>query len=597
MISSSLIVIGLIMAILFAWLLRYDRAEIESDGQTMARMLSAIPTATLVERAAPRGTLDVFSTGRADTRHAYTLVTGSDGKVIAATSVAGVDIPLDSVPLRPESWEGSRELTLPENGRDIVEYHAPLLAGGEITGTVRVGFFRPGVAQARSQLPLLALLALPVFLLTPVFYLLVRREIRPLRQASRQMGELLGKTPQEAAERGEMGEFVQQFNTFRAQTLEKIDLLQSENDQLVTAQKLVSYGRSRIERVLDALPQGVLIIDPEGRVTHANSRLESMLGVAPDTIINQPPSAWCAHPEALEFLSRFEDRSSRSFLSETIRLNPSDTSDRKLALRAYPLGDGAANDADPSHLVVISDVTREVQAEDGRANFVAHVAHELKSPLNTLGLYAEALQGKDGDDKKFRTEAINVIHDEVERLAALVDNLLNITKIESGSVRIEKKRTRLKDFIEDAYNNLAARGKANDIECILDLPEALSPVNVDKELLRIAVNNLLVNAIKYSDAGDKVWLTASEDDECIRISVRDEGIGIGEEDQAKIFDRFYRAEGEATTNRSGHGLGLTLARDIVEMHRGQLTLTSELGKGSEFVIELFKEAGMVRQAI
>ena len=230
-------------------------------------------------------------------------------------------------------------------------------------------------------------------------------------------------------------------------------------------------------------------------------------------------------------------------------------------------------------------------------DFVAHVAHELKSPLNTLGLYAEALQGERGEDAEFRVEATNVFRDEVERLATLVNNLLSITQIEMGSLNIDKQRVKLKDLLEDAFEQVSRSSRAAGLRLSVNLPPEISAVAVDKQLLRIAINNLLVNAVKYTEPGGEVELSAVETAEAIQISVRDTGIGIAEQDRERIFDKFYRAEDERVRKLDGHGLGLSLARDIVSLHRGRLIVNSAPGKGSEFVIELWKDQGLLRQAI
>jgi len=125
----------------------------------------------------------------------------------------------------------------------------------------------------------------------------------------------------------------------------------------------------------------------------------------------------------------------------------------------------------------------------------------------------------------------------------------------------------------------------------------LSPVAVDKDLLRVAINNLLTNAIKYNRPGGEVTLAAEESDEAISIVVKDTGVGIDEGDVDRIFDKFFRSDCESVRKTSGHGLGLALARQIVELHHGTLSVSSVPGEGSEFVIELRKEPGLVKQAI
>ena len=247
--------------------------------------------------------------------------------------------------------------------------------------------------------------------------------------------------------------------------------------------------------------------------------------------------------------------------------------------------------------MVFRDITAEKLAKNSSGEFVAHVSHELKTPLNVLAMYSEMLQGEEGNREQFRIEAANVIHDEVERLTLLINNILSITKIESGSISIERKRVKLRDLLQDAFDACARGGQDKHLDFQLDLPRELGPVALDKDLVRIAINNLLTNAIKYSNENGVVRMSVEETDMAVRISVSDEGIGIPPEEQEKIFEKFYRSHSEEVSSRNGHGLGLSLAREIVQLHHGTLTVNSTPGKGSEFIVEFNKEAGLLRQAV
>jgi len=234
---------------------------------------------------------------------------------------------------------------------------------------------------------------------------------------------------------------------------------------------------------------------------------------------------------------------------------------------------------------VLRDVTREYLARQAGNDFVAHVSHELKSPLNVIGMYAEMLA--DSDDESMRVESLNVIQDEIERMNALVGNLLNVSKLETGSMSPERNRVRLDDMLRDAYEQALPRAEGKQLRVLLDLPRELEAVAIDKDLFRIALNNLLTNAIKYNRPGGSVTLAARNEDNEIVISVRDTGIGIAPEAQDRIFEKFYRvSEAGAATQRGGHGLGLYLAAQIVELHHGRLVVESEPGVGSTFSVHL-----------
>jgi signal transduction histidine kinase len=212
----------------------------------------------------------------------------------------------------------------------------------------------------------------------------------------------------------------------------------------------------------------------------------------------------------------------------------------------------------------------------------------LKAPLNTIVMYSELLEGEDGKSPEFRVEAVNAVHESADRMAGLIGNLLNISKIEMGSLSLHRQRVKLHDLLSDAFESITQQSKGSTLEFQLRLPAEIGLVAVDKDLLRIAVDNLLTNAIKYNRPGGTVTLSAEETDEEIIVRVRDTGIGIPRDDQAKVFDKFFRAANEEVTERSGHGLGLYLAKQIVELHHGELTVSSEPGRGTEFTLLLKK---------
>ena len=285
------------------------------------------------------------------------------------------------------------------------------------------------------------------------------------------------------------------------------------------------------------------------------------------------------------------------FANETVYVQPDDREERTLAINAFPLLTSQEPAAVSGTLIIIGDATQEILARQSRSEFVAHVGHELKTPLNTLALYSEVLLDDDGGDPEERIEAANTIHDEVERMTGLVNNLLSIARIEMGSIDLDKQRVRIGDLLEDIGENLGRLAARQDVSLDIDLPQHLSPILVDKDLLRVAINNLVSNAVKYNRTGGHVSIAAEETDEAVLIHVQDDGLGISEADRAHVFDKFFRSESSEVRTRSGHGLGLSLTRQIVELHDGQVNIESELGSGSKFTIALWKRFGLVKRAI
>jgi signal transduction histidine kinase len=345
-----------------------------------------------------------------------------------------------------------------------------------------------------------------------------------------------------------------------------------------------------MQAVLQCLPDGLLVLDPAGEVTFATGKIEPLLGVSVADVLSQPVEAWCRDPELRAMLARFRSAGLDTRSQMTIEFNPSGVPGKRLWATAQALLGHAMV---YGTLVVLRDATREHLARQAGNDFVAHVAHELKSPLNVIGMYGEMLADAGEDDPAVRVEAINVIQDEVERMNSLVNNLLNVSKLEMGSMRPERHRVKLDDLLRDAWQQARTRAEAKGIRLDLQVSRELAAVSVDKDLFRIALNNLLNNAIKYNQAGGNVVLAADEADMDVVIAVRDSGIGMSPEDTARVTEKFYRVRETGAEQRGGHGLGLYLTNQIVELHHGRLTIESELGHGSVFSIHLKKMPALV----
>ena len=352
-----------------------------------------------------------------------------------------------------------------------------------------------------EEVPFLATLALIIFLLTPLFYFLVRKEVRPLREASERISSIVESEQFHQVDvrvPDELTVFLDRFTAFVDFAKNRIDSLEVEHDKMLTPKNLLTYSKARIENVLEAIPEAMLILDQSGNISFANRRISTLLGVSNDDVINGNPADWCVNEELLGVISRYAGQTVASHLTKTTRLNLGFEKSRNLAVKVYPLFSAADTMDINDLLIVIRDVTKEAEARRQQGEFVAHVAHELKTPLNTLSLYTEALIDDTDDDPQSRVEAANIMQDEVERLAGLIDNLLNITRIEMGEISIDRQQVRLADFLEDTFEVASRMDKAGDLKFKLDLSPSLGSIMADKDLLRIAINNLLTNAMKYS---------------------------------------------------------------------------------------------------
>ena len=512
----------------------------------------------------------------------------------------GVIVPPASMPQEPAAWLGESSAQLRNDGRKIIEFHAPLLEAGELKGFVRLGYLHPSAGVGMAELPFIAAVSLPVFMLVPLFYVLLRLEVRPVRKASEEIGRMIegdGFRSVEISATGELAEFMRRFNSFIELASTRIQTLEQDQSRLVTNNKLLSYRKNRVETVLETLPEAVLILDESGAVTFANQKLAAMFDVNQQAILTQPLQSWCSDPDVVHLLSRYQGNSNGRHFTETIRFQLDELAGRSIATRTYPLFSPASPSSAIGTLIIFRDETKEALARQARSDFVGHLSHELKSPLNVLAMYSEQLLSAAGQNEEFRIEAANVIAEEVERLNSLVSGLLNVTQIENGSLTPERSLVKLRDLAETAFEEARHSAKTRDIDFTFDAPREMNPSFVDKDLLRIALTNLLSNAVKYNRDGGSVTLTIEETDDAVQIRVADTGVGISEEDQARIFEKFYRSSDEHIQSVGGHGLGLALTKQIIELHHGTLTLNRDREEGAEFIINLWKESTAFKQAI
>jgi len=558
-------------------------AQIRIKGVGLAKALSTVPMA-LLKDGQHAGVLGALLAYHDDGNFAYAALGDSRGRILAEVAGRGSMTPAIPLPASAEDGFGERQLPATGSTAELREFYGPLADRSLGTVFVRVGFYQPRYAVLARDISFLAMLALAMFLVVPVIYIVIKREVRPLAALSMQLRSLAAPARRDRTDSGDMRELIANMQDYLSQAGARVAQLEQLALNTTADNRLLQYGSKKLNAALQSLPDGLLMLDPSGDVTFASGKVEPLLGIPMERIVGQPVDSWCCDPALRALLGRYSGDLRDNARSHAIAFAPLNVEGRQLHASAQPLSGGHGTMSFGT-LVVLRDVTREHLARQAGNDFVAHVSHELKSPLNVIGMYAEMLA--DSDDESLRVESLNVIQDEIERMNALVGNLLNVSKLETGSMSPERNRVRLDDLLRDAYDQALPRAEGKQLRVLLDLPRELEAVAIDKDLFRIALNNLLTNAIKYNRPGGSVTLAARNEDNEIVISVRDTGIGIAPADQGRIFDKFYRvSEGDAPVKRGGHGLGLYLAAQIVELHHGRIVLDSEPDVGSTFSIHL-----------
>ena len=237
-------------------------------------------------------------------------------------------------------------------------------------------------------------------------------------------------------------------------------------------------------------------------------------------------------------------------------------------------------------MIVIEDVTQQRLAERSRNAFIASVTHELRAPLTNIRLYAETALDDANRDPTLQSKCLDVINQETHRLDRMVGDILSVAQIEAGTLNLRKDDVRLSDLFADLETDYALQAQEKTIQLTFNLPAKLPVIRADRDKLMVGLHNLISNAMKYTPAGGSVTVNVTVNEGNFYAEVTDTGIGIGPEDVEKVFEKFYRAKDSRLETITGSGLGLAIAREVVRLHGGDITVRSDLDKGSAFTLSL-----------
>lgn len=376
--------------------------------------------------------------------------------------------------------------------------------------------------------------------------------------------------------------------------LEAIGRLRSRVDQLEQLRTGLEVRVRRLQgeykqicTILAGLPEPLLAINEYGEVLWTNP--------SADVLLAHPPKQQ-AHaslqdlkcPKLAELLQRMRDRRSPGTRTEEIECMDAEGKPhfyRVTLRRLIP----ETEQPDPTAVSVVAtlrDIGDQKALQKRHAEFVSSVSHEMKTPLAGIKAYVELLADGEVEDPETQQEFFQTIAAQVERLQRLVENLLNLARIEAGVVQVRKQAHSLNQILEEAIRVIQPAAEAKQIAMEADLSELYLNVYVDRDLLLQAVINLLSNAVKYTPSGGRVILRSRLEDKYAQFEVEDTGVGLSAEDCQRVFEKFYRVQKDAHM-ASGTGLGLPLAKHIVEdVHGGTITVESQLGVGSRFRVRL-----------
>jgi two-component system phosphate regulon sensor histidine kinase PhoR len=335
--------------------------------------------------------------------------------------------------------------------------------------------------------------------------------------------------------------------------------------------------RRRIEAVLDNMADGVLITDDKGQVSLINPAAARLLHVAEGEAVGRSFAEVARQHDLIELWQRACGR--REEEDTIIEIGLQDTFMRMIVSPLQTSGPDSC-------LVILQDLTRIRRLETVRRDFLSNISHELRTPLAALKALVETLQHGALDDPPAAQRFLYRADQEVDTLSQMVEELLELTRIESGQVPLRLAETAVKDVILPPVARLRPQSDRRNLTLILNLPDNLPPVLSDASRARQVVSNLLHNAIKFTPDGGVITIRAklSSEESFVIFSVRDTGYGIPASELTRIFERFYKAD--RARSGGGTGLGLAISRHLIEAHGGEIWAKSKEGKGSTFYFSL-----------
>ena len=346
---------------------------------------------------------------------------------------------------------------------------------------------------------------------------------------------------------------------------EWINFLAEDADR---SHRALARERMLLAAVADGLTQGVIAVDSEHRIELLNDAARKMLGVT-SSPVGEPLIDFVRVPELFDLID--------SDVAATAEVQLPNTPRALIRTARKWGGDG--------RVLLLEDVTTVRRLETVRRDFVANVSHELRTPVAVIRANAETLMAGAKDDPAIAGKLIDGLHRNAERLARILADLLDLSRLDAGVYRLELADVPIKPVIEQSLSAVESQVAQRNVSVAVDIPGGLA-VRADPKALDHILVNLIDNGVKYGRPDGKVWVEARRDGDAVRIDVRDDGPGIADKHRARVFERFYRADPSRSREAGGTGLGLSIVKHLVESMDGEVGVEPNLPQGSIFWLRL-----------
>lgn len=355
--------------------------------------------------------------------------------------------------------------------------------------------------------------------------------------------------------------------------------LETLMDRRGDLEKRARESESSAQTVLGAMPDGLAVVDERRSVQLMNPEFRRIFGVGEKvgTLLELVRNA-SADRLAAEAIRRQEPQ------RESVEIIRGGAEPREMEITAVPFREDSADVK--GAVILFRDISHFRKVEQMRRDFVANVSHELRTPLSILRGYIETLLDDPQQPPGELRRILEIMDRHSDRLNALVEDVLSLARLESPGMELHLAEIELPGMLHAIMRDWEKRFAAKQLKSHLNFPANLPRLHADETRLQELIYNLLDNAVKYSKPGGTVFLRAEPAGDAVRISVRDEGIGIPRDDLPRIFERFYRADKSRTSQQPGTGLGLSIVKHIAQLHGGTVEAESEIGKGTTISVTL-----------
>ncbi|WP_338788948.1 two-component system histidine kinase PnpS [Metabacillus sp. FJAT-53654] len=457
----------------------------------------------------------------------------------------------------------------------LAYYGLPISEGDSYKGIVLVNSSIEQVKKVNQQTWMVLIVSLSLALIIMVFIgiRITSRYTRPIESAT--------KVAMELAKGNYKARTYEEHIDESGMLSQSINILARNLQDMTRAQEM---QQDRLQTLIENMGSGLILIDGRGYINLVNRAYKELFEVDSAEFLYQLYYDAFTHKEIIELVEEI-------FMTEVkVRKQlhlPLKIERRHFEVYGAPII--GTNDEWKGIVLVFHDITELKMLEQMRKDFVANVSHELKTPITSIKGFSETLLDGALNDKQTAEYFLSIILKESDRLQSLIQDLLDLSKIEQQGFQLSIQPCDVKELLEDIGIILQGKSIEKEVGLSLAIPDGLLLIEGDLYRLKQIFINLINNALTYTPKGGSVQVTVEKHEQYLLIVVSDTGIGIKTEEIPRIFERFYRVDRARSRNSGGTGLGLAIVKHLVEAHKGQISVSSKLGEGTSFTVKLNKK--------